>query len=142
MSCSITLHLIPFRQGLSLNLELGYQPANPCDPSVSPPPPSVELQMYIAMMGFSCRCWGFEFRSLCLHSKCAYLQNHHPRPNDFLKISFIREWSMCLCRVQRTICESWLSPTRRIPGIKLRQLVWNNCLYPLYQSKSKVLVNF
>lgn len=104
--------------------------------------PSVELQMYMAMLGFSCRCWGFKFRSLCLHSKCVYLQNHHPRPNDFLKISFIGKWSMCLCRGQRTICESWPSPTRWIPEIKLRQLVWNNCLYPLYQPKSKVLVNF
>lgn len=37
VSSSITLRLIPLRQDLSLDLELGWQPASPCDPLVSNP---------------------------------------------------------------------------------------------------------
>lgn len=34
MPCSITLHLVPLKQGLSVSLELGWQPALLTDPPV------------------------------------------------------------------------------------------------------------
>lgn len=34
MPCVVMLHLIPLRQGLSLKLELGWQPASLSDPPV------------------------------------------------------------------------------------------------------------
>lgn len=37
VSSSITLHFIPLRKNLSLDLELDWQPASPCDPLVSDP---------------------------------------------------------------------------------------------------------
>lgn len=78
VSCFITLHLIPFRQVLSLKLELGWQ-------SVSPnsfPSPSIPIckitDLYVAMLRFLDGCWEFELRSSCLFTNCSYPQSHLP----------------------------------------------------------------
>lgn len=41
VSCSVMLHLIPLRQSLSLNLELGWQSTSSNNPPVSDPQSTV-----------------------------------------------------------------------------------------------------
>lgn len=52
------LSLIPLRQSLSLNLELGWQ--------------SVRSGTYMTIPCSLHRCWGFELNSSCLHIKNSY----------------------------------------------------------------------
>lgn len=50
---AFSLHLIPFRQGLSLKLELGRHPGSPSDPSV---PYSTALMLRVCIRVSVCRC--------------------------------------------------------------------------------------
>lgn len=54
VSYSVMLHLIPLRQGLSLNLGLGWWPGSPQSP---PPSPVLGLWAWEAMSGFLCGYW-------------------------------------------------------------------------------------
>ena len=45
-SYSVTLHLSPVRQGLSLKPKLGWQPANPSHPPPSSPSPRKQAHVY------------------------------------------------------------------------------------------------
>lgn len=77
-SCSITLYLTAPRQGLSLKLRIGWWPVSPRDPPVSGIPNSGVTGS--ATPSFSCRCQGFELRSLHPCSKCSYLLGYSPSP--------------------------------------------------------------
>lgn len=52
VSCSVVVHIIDLRQGFSLNLELGWQPAAPAI-FMSLPATALELSGHIARSGFS-----------------------------------------------------------------------------------------
>lgn len=58
MSCLIT-PLLFLRQGLSLNLELGWWPASPHDPSVSVPHGGGDITACVAISGLLSRCCNF-----------------------------------------------------------------------------------
>lgn len=73
----VLLYLSPLSHGLSLNLELCWQPGSPSDPSVSTPATGLELQMHVT------RSRGFELRSSCLCSKLSYPLSHLPRAAIF-----------------------------------------------------------
>lgn len=61
MSCFITLHLVPLRYGLSLNLELSWLPARLSDSPVSNPYPVHKTDGIPP--GFFCGCGGLLLRS-------------------------------------------------------------------------------
>lgn len=50
----------------SLNLELGWRPADPSDPISAQQ--STGLQMHTAMLSLLCGCRSFKLKSLCLFS--------------------------------------------------------------------------
>lgn len=69
MSCSTTLCLI-LRQGLSLNLELAWQPASPNDHSESAATHRLQTSMVVPV--FLCGVGGLEVKSSWLYNKSSY----------------------------------------------------------------------
>lgn len=73
----------PLRQGVSLNLKLGWHPASPSYSSISTPPHSSGLQVRV--------CWRLKFMSSCLNSNnlsytftgtCGCLLGEHKKESD------------------------------------------------------------
>lgn len=59
-------HLSSLRQGLSLILELGWQPASPSAPPVPSPHSTRVIGVHVAGLTFLRGCWEFKLGSLCL----------------------------------------------------------------------------
>lgn len=81
----------PFKQ-VSLNLELGWQPASLGNP-LCLPPTALGLQL---CAGYLSGYWGFELMSSCLHCKCSYPQSHLPGPKY---IGFFFKYNLLFCAV-------------------------------------------
>lgn len=93
MSFSVTLHLIPLRQGLSGNTkfslsvgELGW-PASSCLCLLT-----LGLQAACGCVFLFCRCWGFQLRVSFLYTKCSYPWVTLPAPTfSFLTLPLSME---------------------------------------------------
>ena len=72
MSYSVALNLSPVRQGLSLNLELGWWPASPSDPPVSTPTIAVDMRNHTTLFTL---VLGLVLRSSCASSKHSLLSH-------------------------------------------------------------------
>lgn len=71
---------IPLRQGLSLNLDLGWWPASPNSSSL-PQPLALVLQTPATIAGILYGFWRVDLRSSGLHCKPSCLLSHSPNPS-------------------------------------------------------------